>query len=360
MMKRKNYILFQVIIFVLLVGSFYNTEPEIKELIIFTVLTGLVIVGIYLTNRYYMTDNSSFKQGVILLCMYLVIITVFHVVAKELIGFSLDYALIVLFMVIAAIKMIWMRLNITTFEKGVLVLTLISVLGVTVYQNRVTKNSTAIDLYRSEVRGETNFESFQELFLQDYRENITLKEFRDLVPYLQQSPLRHNQPVLLEFEDGQMVMIEVGISQELNSPLRIRDIELLPEKIASYFRYYPLEIERKADSPKGKEGDESIIEARGAFLSRASSSQERDWYDKLISVFGKKEAWDELWGKLEGLYAPEGPVIGSGTNNQGYLEFRFYNDWEVDNEVLNKIYNVFQDKASEYGITDLPVVFRWH
>jgi len=356
--KRKNNILFLVILFVLLVGIFYSTEPGMKELIIFTALSALMTIAIYLAVRYYMTDNVSFKQRVILLCITLVIITIYYVAAKELTGFSLNYAFIVSFMVALAIQMLWTSLKLTAFEKGVLVLTLISVLGVTVYQSIITKHSTAIDLYSSELRGETNFESFKVLLSKDYRDNFNLEEFRNLEPYLQQTPLRYNQPVLLEFEGGQMVMMEVGVSQEPNSPLRIKNIELLPEKIASYFRYYPLKIERKADFPKGKEGDESIIEARGAFLSRTSSSQEKDWYEQLISVFGKKEVWDELWGKLEVLRAPEGPVLGSGTNSQGYLEFKFDNNWEIDNEVLDKIYTVFRDKASEHDITDLPVVFE--
>ncbi|MGI6648837.1 MAG: hypothetical protein ACOX5W_07190 [Bacillota bacterium] len=360
-MKGKNNILLLTILFVLLVGIFYSsTEPNMQELIIFTLLSALMMFAFFLTNRYYITDKSSLKQRIIFICMVFITITIFYVTAKELTGFSLEYVPIVLFLVALIISTLWESLDLTMLEKGVLALTLISVLGVTAYQSISSKPSTAIQLYRSELREGTNFENIQELFFEDYRDDFTLEEFQNVEPYLQQHPLRFNQPALLEFEDGQMLMIEVGVSQEPNNPLRIKNIELLPERIASYFRYYPLEIERKADFPRGKEEDESIIETRGAFISRASFRQERDWYEQLIGVFGKKEVRDELWEELEGISAPEGPVRGSGTSSEGYLEFRFDNDWEVNKEILDKLYNAFQDKASEQGITDLPVVFRWY
>ncbi|MFZ7104962.1 MAG: hypothetical protein ACOWWO_20170 [Peptococcaceae bacterium] len=292
--KRKNNILFLVILFILTVGIFYRTGPGIKELIIFTVLSVLMMIAIYLTSRYYMTDNSCLKQRVIFFCMTFVIITIFCVAVQELAGFSVNYTLIVFFMAALVIQILWVNLHLTPLEKGVLVLTLLSFLGATIYQSIAAKHSTAIDLYRSQLREAANFESFQKLLLEDYRDNFTREDFRDLKPYLQQVPLRYNQPVFFEFEDGRMVMIEAGISQELNNPLRIKNIEVLPEKIASYFRHYPLEIERKADFLQGMKEDQSIIETRGAFLSRASSSQQRGWYEQLISVFGKKEVWDEL------------------------------------------------------------------
>ena len=77
---------------------------------------------------------------------------------------------------------------------------------------------------------------------------------------------------------------------------------------------------------------------------------------KLISVFGKKKVWDE---KLEGLFAPEGPVHGTGTSNKGYLYFKFCREWEASKEVLDEIYVQFSEYAAKNGIPELPVVFKW-
>ncbi|MFZ7104961.1 MAG: hypothetical protein ACOWWO_20165 [Peptococcaceae bacterium] len=51
-------------------------------------------------------------------------------------------------------------------------------------------------------------------------------------------------------------------------------------------------------------------------------------------------------------------MLGAGTSGQGYLEFGFDDGWQIDQAVLDKIYTVFHDKAAEYDITDLPVVFK--
>lgn len=358
-MIRKNDVLPPVILFLLVVGFFYNMSASVQEFIVIAVLTALLMLTAYLTRHYYMTDRNSLKQSIISICISFIKFTIFYVAVNELTGFSLDYKFFVLFFSALLIWTLWEKLHLTKLEKGVLVLTLLSILGMRYYDAAVTTPATAVQFYRSELGEITSFENMQDLLMEDYREELTLEDFRDLEPYLQQPPLRYNQPALLEFKDGQMVMLEVS-REDSDKPLRISSIELLPEKVASYFRHYPLEIERQADYPQGNEGDGVIIESRGAFVSRASFYQERDWYERLISVFGKKEVWDELWEELDGLQAPEGPIRGSGTNKDGYLEFRFYEDWEVDQEVLDEIYAVFKNRASEHGITDLPVVFKWH
>lgn len=132
---------------------------------------------------------------------------------------------------------------------------------------------------------------------------------------------------------------------------------MFPQEIADYFRFYPLKIERNAEFPVGREEDETIIETRGYFINRATPQQERDWYNQLISVFGKKELWDGLWSEMEGLSAPDGPLRGSGINPQGYLEFSFYEDWEADKNVLDELYQHLNEIDLENDIEELPVVF---
>ena len=204
------------------------------------------------------------------------------------------------------------------WEKGVLVLVLITVLGVRVYESarESAQPSTAYHLYRSEVRNVTHYEEMLDLLLEDYRKDFSPEDFQDLNPYLdpfqEQRLLRFIQPALLEFEDGQMVMLEVP-REDPDNKLRFSNIELLPDEIGSYFRYYPLEIERKADYPKDKEEEDrkAIIETRGTFVSHASLYQEQEWYEELIGVFGDKKVWDELWKELDGLFAPGRPCAGS-------------------------------------------------
>ncbi len=355
-LKRKNS-LFLVILVLLVVGLFYSSGPNLQEFIVFIILTALLGTSAYFTRYYYMTDRKSLKQSIISICMSFIIFTVYYVAVNELTGFLLDYTVIVMMFFALLVSTLWERLNLIKLEKGVLVLTLVAVLGVMYYEGTVTTPATAIQFYRSELEEGLDYENIRNLLMKDYQEEFTTERFNELKPYLQQTPLRYNQPAILEFKDGQLVRLEVSHDQD--KLLRINKIELLPEEIASYFRFYPLEIERQASFPRGKEADEAIIGTRGAFVSRASFYQEREWYEQLLNVFGEKRVWDELWKELDGLRAPEGPIQGAGTNKDGYLEFRFHEEWKVDQEVLDEVYALFSNKALEHGIKDLPVVFKF-
>jgi hypothetical protein len=366
MLKRKDSVLLIVILYLFLVGIFSGAGAGIQEFVIFAVLSALLIASSFLIRHYYLTDKNSLKQRLISICISFVKLTIFSVAVKELTGFSLDYSILVLFLIALSIFTLWEFLDLTLWEKGVLVLVLITVLGVRVYESvrESAQPSTAYHLYRSEVRNVTHYEEMLDLLLEDYRKDFSPEDFQDLNPYLnpfqEQRLLRFIQPALLEFEDGRMVMLEVS-REDTDNKLRFSNIELLPDEIGSYFRYYPLEIERKADYPKDKEEEDrkAIIETRGAFVSHASLYQEWEWYEELIGVFGDKKVWDELWKELDGFFAPEGPVQGAGTSREGYLFFGFNRDWEVDKEVLDEIYVQFRDYAAKNDIPELPVVFKW-
>lgn len=358
----KNNILRIVIIYLILVGIFSNTGLGIKDFVIFGVLSTLVIVSSFFIFHYYLTDKNSLKQHLICICISFIKLSIYSVVLKELTGFWIDYSILALFFIAQLIFTIWEFLNLSLWEKGVLVLVLLTILVVRSYES--TQPQTAYHLYRSELSNVSNHEEILDLFVEDYSNNFTMEDFQDFKPYLNplkgQRLLRFSQPTLLEFEDGQIVMFEVS-REDSDNKLRVSNIELLPEKISSYFRYYPLEIERKAEYPKNiiAEDKEAIIETKGAFISDANPYQEIEWYDKLIGVFGEKKAWEYMWNKLEGLRAPEGPIVGAGTSHKGYLHFRFSSDWEVDKEVLNEIYVQFRDYAVKNDILELPVLFEW-
>ncbi|MTI85676.1 MAG: hypothetical protein FH756_17710 [Firmicutes bacterium] len=357
-MKKRDSIFLLLILFLIMVGLFYGTGAETRELLIFTISSALLAISFFLIRYYYLTDKNSLKQRVISICISFVLITLFYIVVREFAGFSLNYSTIILFTISLLIFTLWEQLDLTLLEKGILVLTLVTILAVRAYDVTTTTPANSIQLYRSELRGETSYEKVQDILVDDFRGEFTREDFRSLEPYLQQHPLRSKQPALLEFEGGKMILVETAY-QESDGPLRVNNITLLPEEIASYFRYYPLEIKRDVNFPTDSEQDETIIEARGAFIGRATFQQERDWYDQLIGVFGEEELWEESWQELDGVFAPEGPVVGAGTNSGGYLEFKFDEDWEPEKKVLDRIYEVFREKASKYGISDLPVVFKW-
>ncbi len=362
MSKRKDSVLLIVILYLFLVGIFSGTGAEIQDFVVFAVLSALLIALSFLIYRYYLTDKNSLKQRLIYICISFIKLTIFSVVLKELTGFSLDYSILVLFFIAVSIFTLWELLDLSLWEKGVLLLVLITILGIKGYES--SKPSTAYHLYRSELSNVANYEEMRELLVEDYCNDFTPEDFQELEPYLaplrEQGFLRFSQPALLEFEDGQMVMLEVS-RETPDKQLGFSNIELLPEEVGSYFRYYPLELERKAGYPRNviEEDRGAIIETKGAFISHGSCYQEREWYEKLIGVFGEKKVWDEMWDKLEGVRAPEGPVQGAGTSNKGYLYFSFCTDWEIDKEVLNEIYVQFSDYAAKHDILELPVLFKW-
>jgi hypothetical protein len=363
MSKRKNSgLLIVILCFLFLMGIFSGAGAGMQELVVIGVLSALIVASFFLICHYYLTDKNSLKQRLVFICISFIKLMIFSVAVKELTGVTLDYSIFAWFFMALTIFTLWEFLDLSLWEKGVLVLVLITALGVKGYENKNTEPSTAYHLY-SELSNITRHEEILALLLEDYRKTFTPKSFQDLKPYLdplqEQRLLRFSRPALLEFGDGQMVMLEVSRADPDNK-LRFSNIELLPEEVGSYLRHYPLEIERKADYPKGAgEEEREIIEARGAFVSRASYIQEREWYEKLISVFGEKKVWDDLWDELGGLQAPEGPVRGWGTSKEGYLHFSFCRDWEVDKDVLDEIYARFRDQAAKHNIPDLPVVFEW-
>ncbi|OWZ83814.1 hypothetical protein [Natranaerobius trueperi] len=354
-MKRKDSVLLIVILYLILVGIFLSTGARLQDTVIFSVLSALIIVSSILLRQYYLKNNNSLKKRLISLSISYIKLTIFSVVIKELTGFSVDYSFLVLFFVALSIFTLWEFLELKLWEKGVLVLVLITVLGIRSYEN--ADSSSAYRLYHSELGDISSSEQIEELLDHDYRKNFSEKDYQKLQPYFTPDQnkrlVRYSRPALLEFEDGQILLLEV--SQE--DPDSFKTIELLPEKVGSYFRYYPLEIERKGDYPKNikEEKKEAIIETRGAFISHHSHYQKNEWYEKLIRIFGENKVWD----KLEMLRAPEGPIQGAGINKEGYLYFRFCTDWDIDKEILDEIYVQFRDYAVKNDIQEVPVVFKW-
>ncbi|MCF8009686.1 MAG: hypothetical protein K9L17_00770 [Clostridiales bacterium] len=356
-----NQIVWILVILIVSVGIFHGTDPGLRELLIFTVLSVLLVLSLYSTNRFYSTGRGTLKYRLIRTCILFMLFSLYFIAVRELTGFSLDYGLLVLFFIALAIFALWEHLDLTRMEKVILVLTLLVIILVKTYTTSVIPKTSA-QLYFSKIREVNNFEEFQETLTKDAGESFTREDFLEIKSHLQEWPLNMTHPLIMEYEGGDMILLETAREHE-DRPLKVSNIELLPEEVASYFRYYPLEIEREADIPQNMEDDEEIteskiIECRGAFVSHGTRQQKRDWYEQLISVFGDKETWDNIWFELGGIQPPEGPVIGYGTESDGYLEISFDEEWEVDEKLLDKIYKLFHDKAKEHGIEDIPIVFK--
>ena len=223
-MEKKYSVLLLGILFLLMVGFFYSTGPGMREFCIFTILSALLVFSVFLMRHYYKTDNSALNQGVIYICMGFIKISIFYIAVRELAGFSLNFSTIAFFFITLLIFTLWGNLDLTLFEKGVLVITLITIFGIRVYEGIVTTPSTAVQFYRSELSEVTSYEDIQELLHDDFRKDFTLEDFQDLEPYLQQYALRINQPTLLEFSDGRIILMEV-FREDRDKPLRISNIE---------------------------------------------------------------------------------------------------------------------------------------
>ncbi len=355
-MKLRDVALIQLVGYLLIIGYLYRTIANVAQVVILTILyTALSLSAIFIRS-YYLKDKESLKRQLIGTFMSFIALSGFYIAVKEWAGIALDYEIIVLVTIFLLFYVLWKDLNLAGLEKTVMILVLLTIILVRAYNSTIP--NTTYRLYHSKISSGTNYENVRDTLTDDFKNSFSKEDFAKLKPYLLQDPLRTTQPTIMEFEDGKMLLIESAYDKE-GEELQISNITILPKEVAAYFRYYPLKITRDASAPPGAEGDKTIIETRGAFVGRATEQQKRDWYDNLIGVFGKKELWDELWINLEGVRAPDGPLIGSGTKGEGHLEFRFREDWKPKQKVLDEIYSVFQETAAKHGIKNLPVVFKW-
>jgi len=101
---------------------------------------------------------------------------------------------------------------------------------------------------------------------------------------------------------------------------------------------------------KGKYG---IIATYGKEREFFIEDEKREWYNKLDEI--GKGARDDMLA----YHRPDGPVISYGYNYQGYLTVGFLAGSEINESLMDEIYEIFNRQAMQMGIDDVQVVFQF-
>lgn len=213
---KRNYFIVIDSIFIASVGIFHGTGPEKHELILFTIFSAILVISVFFVRYFYLTDKKSLKQQVICICFFIIQITIFYIGVRVLTGFLLDYIIILFFTIVILLFILWEHLDFTILEKGIMILAVVVLLVVRAFDTVSTTPSTAVHLYNSELKGETSYEDLQDSLFGDYREVFTKEDFQDIELYLQQLPLKITQPALIEFEGGDILLLEAPMKDVIN------------------------------------------------------------------------------------------------------------------------------------------------
>jgi hypothetical protein len=79
------------------------------------------------------------------------------------------------------------------------------------------------------------------------------------------------------------------------------------------------------------------------------------WIDTLYEIMQEVNAYFE--GEMSKYSYPNGPVTGSGVTIDGVIQVSINKSNTVDKPFMDKIYQIFDSKASRMGIKEVPVVF---
>ncbi|RQD74760.1 MAG: hypothetical protein D5R97_07275, partial [Candidatus Syntrophonatronum acetioxidans] len=164
-------------LFLLMVGIYYSTGPDLRNLALFTILTLLLIVSTVLTRHYYLPrgEKKPLKERIVSIFMFFIKLSLFFVALRELTGFTLNYSFIALFFVALTIFTLWDHLDLQGWEKGVLVLTLVTILGMRFYLGLIPHNP--FQLYNSQLGEIESFEEIQKLLDEDFKKEFTKEDF---------------------------------------------------------------------------------------------------------------------------------------------------------------------------------------
>ncbi len=101
--------------------------------------------------------------------------------------------------------------------------------------------------------------------------------------------------------------------------------------------------------------DPNFIAAYGS-MPPFSTSEERDqWIDNLSDIMKEVNAnFDQEMSKY---FYPNGPVTGCGVTIDGVIEVGINRSRTVDKPFMDEIYQIFDPKANEMGIKEIPIVF---
>ncbi|MDK2827176.1 MAG: hypothetical protein PWQ63_665 [Methanolobus sp.] len=99
--------------------------------------------------------------------------------------------------------------------------------------------------------------------------------------------------------------------------------------------------------------NKTTIRTEGNIPQIKVEDEKREWLQKLDQT--GKGLRDQMLSYMQ----PNGPVVSYGYNYQGYMTVDFLEGKEIDDSLMNEIYEKFDGQASKMGIEEIPVVFQF-
>lgn len=116
------------------------------------------------------------------------------------------------------------------------------------------------------------------------------------------------------------------------------------------------EAEKKADEEYEKSGRDSrkpvAIATYGKLPELKTEEQKWNWSYKTQPAI-----IEGLRDKITLYFSPKGPVVGFGTDTEGYFEVMINKSSTVEKSLLNEIYGIVDEEAKKRGIHEVPVRF---
>jgi hypothetical protein len=96
-----------------------------------------------------------------------------------------------------------------------------------------------------------------------------------------------------------------------------------------------------------------IIATYGKLPELKTKEQRSKWFNKdhgeIISGLGENFT--------RKYFIPAGPLVGLGSDPDGYIEVRVYKNMTVNKKLLDEIYGKIDEEAKQAGIEEVPVIF---
>ena len=99
--------------------------------------------------------------------------------------------------------------------------------------------------------------------------------------------------------------------------------------------------------------DPKVIETRGTIPKIELENEKREWLHKLDQ--NGKTIRNQMLPYMQS----EGVLVSYGYNYQGYLTVDILEGSEVDETLMDEIYEIFDKQGKKMGIKDVPVVFQF-
>ena len=81
--------------------------------------------------------------------------------------------------------------------------------------------------------------------------------------------------------------------------------------------------------------------------------ERREWLDKLDSI------GSGVRDDMKKYIRPDGPVISYGYSYYGYISVEFLEGSDIDEPLMDEIYDIFDQRGKQMGINDVPVLFQF-